>query len=369
MSAEVRRGAVVTAAVGAALLVAAFAGGRPGTDGPPLDPRSDGPLGTSALVSLLRGLDAQVDLSPGLPSGDEQVAVLLVDRLDGDQRADVVAWIERGGRLVVTDPRSPLTPPVADEGLGAALDALASEPLERDSCTVEPLTRLATVAAGDAVRYDVPSGAAACFGDGTSAYIVAQRLGAGDVVAVGGAAALTNELLDERDNAVLAATLLAPEPGTSVRFVDPPLPAGGGQESLAELVPHGVRRALLQLAAAFLVYAIWRAIRLGRPVPEEQPVRIAGSALVAATGRLLSRTGSPSSSAEILRSRLRRSLRARLGLPVTADPALIAGAVASRTGIDQRRVLDAVADRPVGDDGELARVARAVSSIHQEVLR
>src|SRR3546814_8139145 len=92
---------------------------------------------------------------------------------------------------------------------------------------------------------------------------------------------------------MLAAPLLAPEPATTVRFLDPPVPAGGGDESLIDLIPPGVERALLQLGVAFVLYAVWRAIRLGRPVREDQPVRIAGSELVAAVGRLLGRTRRP----------------------------------------------------------------------------
>ncbi len=359
----------MAAAVGAGLLVAAVAGGRPGADGPPLDPRSDAPLGTSALVSLLDGLDATVTLSPGLPGPAEDVALVLVDRLDDDQRRAVVAWVERGGRLVVTDPRSALAPPVVDGGLGAALDARTSDPLAPGTCTIEALAGVGPVVAPGPARYEVPPPSEACFGDASGAYVVAAPVGAGTVVAVGGAAALTNALLDERDNAVLAAALLAPAPGSAVRFVDPPLPAGGGRQSLAELVPPGVRRALVQLGIAFVAYAAWRAVRLGRPVPEELPVRIAASALVAATGRLLSRSASPERCAAVLRARLQRRLRARLGLPATADAAAIAAAVAARTDLDPEHVRAAVEDRPVTTDAELVALARAAASIHQEVLR
>src|SRR3546814_18850835 len=117
---------------------------------------------------------------------------------------------------------------------------------------------------------------------------------------------------------MLAAPLLAPEPATTVRFLDPPVPAGGGDESLIDLIPPGVERALLQLGVAFVLYAVWRAIRLGRPVREDQPVRIAGSELVAAVGRLLGRTRRPDAAAAALRGRLRRRLRSRLGVPGSA---------------------------------------------------
>ncbi|MGV3759919.1 MAG: hypothetical protein ACO1PW_10335 [Actinomycetota bacterium] len=46
---------------GAALLVALLAG-PPRREGPPLDPRSDTPLGTSDLIALLERFDADVDL-------------------------------------------------------------------------------------------------------------------------------------------------------------------------------------------------------------------------------------------------------------------------------------------------------------------
>jgi hypothetical protein len=347
------------------LLLVAVAGGRPGRDGPPLDPRSDGPLGTSALVSLLDGLGASVELSVGLPAGEDDVAVLLQDRLDDDQAASVAAWVRSGGTLVVTDPGSPFTPTFQAPGLTEQSQTLAPA-----SCTIDALDGVGRVDAGAAVRFDVAETDQLCFGDRQDgAFVVARAEGAGTVVAVGGAAFLTNELLDERDNAVLAAALMAPAAGTVVRMVDAPLPAGGGDKTLADLVPDGVKRGLLQLAVAFVLYALWRAVRLGRPVIEDQPVDVAGSELVAAIGRLLARTHAPGAAAETLRDELRRALRARLGVPPSADAQTLAGVTAARTGIPVERVLAAVDERPVTTDAELVAVARAVSSIHQEVLQ
>lgn len=357
------RAAVIGALVFGGLLVAAVAGGRPGRDGPPLDPRSDGPLGTSALVSLVDGLGGAVELSPGLPDATDEVALLLQDRLDEGQARSVMQWVRAGGVLVVTDPFSALTPPFAGELID---DAQTVEP---GRCTIAALDGIGPVEGGAAVRFEVGPEVDQCFGSADGAFVVTRDEGRGTLVAVGGAAFLTNELLDERDNAVLAAALLAPGGGATVRFVDPPLPAGGGDKTLADLVPAGVDRALVQLAVAFVLYAVWRAIRLGHPVHEDQPVEIAGSELVAAIGRLLSRTQSPGAAADTLRGELRRALRSRLGVPPSADPRTLAGVVAARTGIEADRVLEAIDDRPVTTDAELAVIARAVASIHQEVLR
>jgi hypothetical protein len=359
------RGLVIGVLVAGAVLLAALAGGRPGRDGPPLDPRSDGPLGTSALVSLLEGLGADVELSVGLPDDQDDVALLLQDRLDEEQAVELRTWVGLGGTLVVTDPMSTLTP-LADLGDFDG-DSTAIEP---GSCTIDALDTVGEVEGGAALSFEVGDRDEYCYRDRDGrAFVVATGMGDGITVAVGGAAFVTNELLDERDNAVLAAALLAPDDGLHVRFVDAPLPAGGGDKTLGDLVPPGVKRALLQLAAAFLLYALWRAIRLGRPVPEDQPVDVAGSELVAAIGRLLSRTRAPGTAAETLRGELRRALRARLGVPPDADIATLATVTATRSGIDVERVLTAIDERPVTNDAELAAVARAVSSIHQEVLR
>ncbi len=358
------RGAVIGVLVAAGLLLAALAGGPPGRDGPPLDPRSDGPLGTSALVSLLEGLGARVELSVGLPSVTDDVALLLQDRLDAEQAVDLLDWVRSGRVLVVTDPGSLFAPPSSPGGLFEQDRTFAP-----GSCTVEALAGIGEVEGGAAVTFDVGDGATSCFSDGDGAFVASREEGLGTLVAVGGAAFLTNDLLGAADNAVLAAGLLAPERGTTVRVVDAPLPAGGGDKGLADLVPDGVKRAVVQLGVAFILYAAWRAIRLGRPVLETQPVDVAGSELVAAVGRLLSRTRSPGAAADTLRTELRRALRTRLGIPAEADPAALAALVAERTGVPAERVRAAVDDRPVTTDAELEALARAVSSIHQEVLR
>ena len=350
--------ALVVALLGVALL------GGPSNDGPPLDPRSDGPLGTSALVALVEGLGGDVELAVGLPGTDDDVALVLRDRLDEDQAAALLDWVQDGGTLVVTDPGSPLVPPADQAG---PLDG--DEVLRPGECTIPALADVSEVDAGAAARFATFGTEASCFGDGTSAFVVTSAVGAGRVVGVGGAAFVTNERLGRRDNAVLAAALLAPVADLTVRVVDPPLPAGGGDQSLYDLISDQVRRFAVQLAVAFAVYAGWRAIRLGRPVAEPQPVEIAGSELVGAAGRLLERTRAPGSAADVLRADLRRALRLRLGLPADPTSADLVAALGERTSLDAATIERALSDHAVTTDGELVAVARAVASVHQEVLR
>jgi hypothetical protein len=350
--------------VGVSLLAVVLLGGGQ-DDGAPLDPRSDGPLGTSALVSLLEGLGTDVELSVGLPDDQDDVALLLSDRLDPEQTEEVSAWVQQGGTLVVTDPASSFVPA---QGLASDEDGVDPEPLDRGICTIPALDGVEVVDAGAAHRYATARARASCLGSRDFAFVVVSADGAGSVVAVGGAAVVTNDRLAKADNAVLAAGLLAPRSGMTVRFVDAPLPAGGGDKSLYDLISDGVRRAGLQLGLAFVVYALWRALRLGRPVREEQPVEIAGSELVAASGRLLERGRASGDAAEVLRSGLRRDVRARLGIPVDVPPDELAGVVAQRSGVALDQARAAIGDHAVTNDDELVAVARAVAAVQQEVL-
>jgi hypothetical protein len=216
------------------------------------------------------------------------------------------------------------------------------------------------------VLHQVPADAESCYGDAAEAFVVASDRGAGTLVALGSPGGLVNDVLAEAGNAALAAALLAPRGGEVVRVVDAPPPVGG-DETLYDLVAPGVRRALVQLAIAFLVYAAWRAVRLGRPVAETQLVPIAGSELVSATGRLWAATRDPQAAADRLRADLRVALAPGLGVPVTAPPTSLAEAAAARHGIDRATLEAALVPHPVRSDDELVAVARAVADVRQEI--
>lgn len=354
-----RRGVGVVVLVAMAALLVSFVVGRPEPTRPPLDPRSHQPDGTSALVALLRDLGADVDLSIGMPGADDDVGLLLIDRLTDDQRGELLAWVERGGRLVVADPASALLPAPADGPFGP-------RPYAPGTCTIDALGGIGAIEPGRAVLHRVPPGAESCYGDEGGAFVVATDRGAGTLVALGSPGGLVNEVLADAGNAAVAAALLAPRGGEVVRVVDAPPPVGG-DETLYDLVAPGVRRALAQLAVAFLVYAAWRAVRLGRPVAEAQPVPIAGSELVSATGRLWAATRDPQAAADRLRADLRAAVAPGLGVPATAPPDTLVEVVAARHGVDRATLEAALAPHPVRSDDELVAVARAVAEVRQEL--
>lgn len=352
-----------------ALLAIVFAvavlGGRPAEDGEALSPTATGPLGTKGLVLFLGELGADVELATGVPGDDVDLALLLQDRLSGLPQDQLRQWVSEGGTLVVADPSSPFTPLLA--GSADPFGGIVSSSVPQGDCTIDALAGAERIDPHGGVRYDVTDATGRCFGDDDGALVVTNRLGRGTVVAVGGAGVFTNEALGQFDNAVLAGALLAPRPGGTVAFLEPPVP-GSGDRSLADLVAPGVKAALLQLAVAFAVYALWRARRLGHPIEEPQPVQIAGSELVGAVGELLQQTRSPERAASSLREDLRRHLCAHLGLAIDAGPDVVATITARRTGIDAEIVYGALAGPPVTTDQGLVALAQSIESIRKELL-
>ena len=365
MSAAARK-ALPWVAVVLGLLLVAVIGGRRAEEGNPMDPDSPGPLGTKGLVEVLKELGGRVTLSADQPGGATDTALLLSDDLTPERRDRLLAWVRGGGTLVVADPSSGVT---AVEPVGSTRIGLLDAEIER-RCDLAALRDVARVSAPGGVVFEVPEGggARACFPRNDGAWLLVQPLGAGTVVRLGGASALVNQELGGADNAVLLASLLVPVDGTAVQVLRPPLP-GGGNASLSDLVAPRVRLAFWQLGVAFVLLALWRARRLGRPVTEPQPVQVPGAELVVAVGNLLQRAKGRGQAAGLLADDLRRSLAERLGLPAAAPTDLVADTVAERTGIPRERVLRTLSPSTPRDEAELVALSQAVDTIRREVIR
>jgi hypothetical protein len=367
----------VALVVGFAVVVA-VAGRRP-DEGNPLDPASPGPLGTKGLVEVMKELGGRVVISSAAPATGTDAALLLSDDLTPGRRQELLDWVDRGGTLVVADPGSGVT---AVKPVGSTRIGLLDAEIER-RCDVPALARVGRVAAPGGVVFEVPegqggspggSGAAvvgsvqACYPRNDGAWLLVQSVGSGTVVRLGGASALVNEELGKADNGVLMASLLVPTEGTTVQVLQPPLPGGGGA-GLGDLIAPRVRLALWQLVVAFVLLALWRARRLGRPVVEPQPVQLPGAELVVAVGNLMQRAKGRGQAAGLLSDDLRRSLAERLGLPASTPPDQVADAVAARTGIPRERALRTLTRATPRDEAELVALSQAVDTIRREVIR
>ena len=354
--------AVLVAGLAAIGLVA----GRPGSGGPPLSPRSNGPTGTRALVEAVRSLGGDIRSQREPPGPTDSVALVLLDDMDDATRDALGAWVDAGGRLVVADPGSPLNPapPVA-----LAQGGTSSSELLR-GCDLAALKPVQQVDVPGALLLEVPDQATGCFPGGLRSWLVVARRGQGTVVSLGGAGAFTNAHLGRADNALLAVGLLAPGPGERAVVVEPSAP-GGGRKGLGELVSPGVKLGLVQIALAFGVYALFRARRLGAPVVERQPVQLAGSGLVTAVGQLMHRGRRRAWAASVLREDLRRVARTRLGVPAGTSPEVLAEVLAERSGRSdpaRRQALEeALTGAPPSDEADLLVLARTLDEVRREV--
>jgi Domain of unknown function (DUF4350) len=367
----------VAVVLGVALVVAVA--GRGAEEGNPLDPASPGPLGTKGLVEVLRGLGGRVTVSADRPGSATETALLLSDDLTPERRQALLDWVGRGGTLVVADPSSGVT---KVEPVGSTRFGLLDAEIER-RCDVAALRDAERVAAPGGVVFKLPGGQGegnpqggapagggtrACFPRNRGAWLLVQPLGGGTVVRLGGASALVNQELGEADNAILLASLLVPAEGTTVQVLQPPLP-GGGTAGLGDLIAPRVRLALWQLVVAFVLLALWRARRLGRPVAEPQPVQLPGAELVVAVGNLLQRAKGRGQAAGLLTDDLRRTLAERLGLPPSTPADQVADTVAARTGIPRERVLRTLTRTTPRDEAELVALSQSIDTIRREVTR
>jgi Domain of unknown function (DUF4350) len=353
----------VGALVGAIVLVLLIGAPSPGA---PLSPRSTAPEGLRGLVLFLEELGAVVEVSRDRPSSDDDVALVIGDNLGEERREEVRSWVSGGGVLVVADAGSPLAAPTAETDFSFGL-------VDRGDCDVGAFEDAETIDVSGAPAFDAPSAlfelpetATGCFGDGDEALVVVDDVGDGVTISVGDADLFTNQNLDEGDNAVVAGAMLAPVDGTRVRILEAPFQER--DTGLLDLIPLNVRRAFIQILIAFAIYALWRAIRLGRPVVEDQPVTVAGSELVAAVGGLLEVSDDPGRAAALLRADLRRDIGLRFGLAPGVAPEVVAEVVAQRTGADASRLHAALAAAPVTTDAELTELSRLIDAVRQEVF-
>ncbi len=362
------RGPVVVLAVVllGALALAVLAGGS-GSER--LDPRSPEPSGSRAVAEVLRDQGVRVDLATttagvraSATAGD---TVLVVDPgLLVDQQVDSVR--ATGADLVVVAPPAP-------ERFAAAVTAgRGSSPgLRQPGCELGAARRAGAAEVGGQ-DYEVAgdTDALRCYArDGRPSLVRVVDAGRA-VTLVGSATALTNDSLGDEGNAALVLGLLGENP--RLVWYLPSLadvPARAQQTSFYSLVPDGVWWALVQLAVALLLVALWRARRLGPVVAEPLPVVVRASETVEGRARLYRRAGARDTAAEALRAAARSRTVPALGLPTRSAPPAVVDAVAARTRRTAPDVAALLYGAAPADDAALVRLADDLDALEREVRR
>ncbi len=321
---------------------------------------------------------------------DQGITVVRVTTADDAVRAVELAGGEATLLIVPTAPLSPrmlekastahplrtvLVQPDADALAAlapwATVDEYATSEAERPAdCEWSLAQRVGALPAQGSTYSTSLSGAHVCWNG-----LVVDDSGTRDdgVTIIGAAQALTNERLADSGYAALSMNALG-HARTLVWWLpsltDPLQFSSDEPPSVGDLIPSWVRWALLQLALAILVVVWWRGRRLGRVVVEPLPVVVRATESVEGRARLYRRGAARGRAADALREGTVSRLRARLGLPRTADPATLAAAVAARTGRSAPDVLALLA--PGGaptDDASLTALADALDTLENEVRR
>jgi len=372
---------LVGVAVGMLLLIRS----RPGIE--PFDPRSDGPEGASAAVTVLEKFGATVSITAHPPAvGADERVLVIADRLNAEQRRDLLDFVDAGGVAIVADPTSDLHGGAgADDGAieitdgpsgpftGIRLDAQDEANVPTGQCTISALADLRGVYTPDGLLFPTSSDQDRCFGRNDHAFLITRRHGSGIVVGFGDNRIITNEYLRYADNSGLLTSLLVPTDGATVRIMlgTAAKPArsdiGQGDETLADIVRPGVWMGLTQLALAFVVLGLARGVRPGRAVREPQPTPIAGNELVVATGNLMQRAHHFTRAAHLIRDEFYRELCLHHRVPIGTSVEQLASVVAGHVGADAPALVE-VFHRPVGDAAGLVRLRDDIGALRRRTI-
>jgi hypothetical protein len=343
-----------------------------------LHSRGNGPLGAKGLVLLLDEL-AEVEVVDEVPAiGEVDTAVVLADFMNDGERNALSRWVAAGGTLLVADPFSPLQPtfPTLSDipGFDDNAEQVTGQVPRRDrgSCAEPAFDDVEGLAALDG-NY-LPGELVSCFARG----VVVESVGDGTVVGLASPWPLVNAYLDDDDNAVLAAVVLAPTPETRVAFVQiagSPIDIGGGGgdggnegavedgPSLSSLISDPVWLLFAQLGIAAVLVVWWQARRLGRPVVETTPVALDGADLTKAVGNFLERANDAQHGGALLRREGRRALGRRLGLGADVPLRMLAESVAARTGRSVNEVEALLVERPFTTNDDLVQLANQLDEL------
>lgn len=356
---------ILSIALGTALLDRAQEGGG-------LDPRSPRPEGSRALARLLaqRGVDVTVVHTMAEAARAVSAGTLLVTVPGLLEPAALTKLAGKADETVLVAPPDAVVAAVDDR---LAITGLAEVDAVEPGCDLGPAAAAGAADLGGdlygpAEPAAPPRDARFCYpGEGGHA-MVRVPTGEGGVTILGTGAPFTNEALGTEGNAALALRLLGRHP--KLVWYLPSLDDPGlarGDRSLLELMPPAARFALVQLAIAAGVLALWRVRRLGPVVAEDLPVVVRAAETTEGRARLYRSAHAADHAAEVLREACRTRLAQRLGLPADAEPGALTEAAARRSGRAPSAVHALLHGAGTLDEAALVRLADDLDTLENEV--
>lgn len=346
-----------------------------------LDPQGTGDRGSRALATLLeeRGTSVRVVRSAeGARGAMSSSAMLLLTRpwsLRNNELADIARL--PGDRMLVEPTPGTLRRLAPMVELEGRVSVASREP----ACRLPAATAAGTSSLGGDVytlrskRGDV-SEVRQCYASGGRPSLLTLHSGGRDIAVLGTGAPLTNGRLGQEGNAALSLNLMGAH--SKVVWVLPPnrpAAAGGGQRGPlwplgdSSLVSENVSWAVVQIAVALVLVALWRVRRLGPVVTEPLPVVVRASETVEGLARLYQSGHARDRAAAALRSGCLSRLTPRLRLGPGSSASAIIETIADRAGRDPAAVGALLYGMAPEDDAGLVRLADELDSLEREVER
>ena len=367
--------------LGFLLLLGAVAGGiatvqdSANHGGPTLASRSADPTGALGLALWLERLGYQVDRlqTSGATPGDAYSLYFAIDTVRPFSRTEagaVTNWVLRGGTLVLLPYPSLDDPLQRNLGIGIRYSSarIGGTCYSHPGCVdpkIQPAVAFFTqppAARFSATSYlelqlndDSWTPLVVQTGGSTPLVLVAMRqMGSGRVYAIADPSLLSNEGIDQADNAALVLNVLARVAGRrAIAFDEVHNGSLAGQDflSAARESPWGWTIAYLAVVGFF--FAIWGGRRFGPAVvPETPPGRSGGDYVTAFAGLLRRQKDAPAWAQRQLGRLARRHLIRRYGLPADLTTEELVSVVSERQGVeavDLDFALHALAGRPLDE--------------------
>lgn len=338
-----------------------------GEDGA-LDPRSAAPAGSRALATLLEARGVQIArvqtaaaAESALTAGAATLLITTPAWLAPEQLRQLSD--HAAGLVLIAPPEDTVRAVTSGIAVAGHDDVHEREP----DCGLPSAVAAGTATLGG-VGYRADREAELCYPAAGGFALLQLPEDGKPITLLGTGNPLTNAALADEGNAALVLRLL----GAHQRLVwyvpsldDPAMRTG--EDSLLDLVPSGWKFALIQIAVAVLLFALWRARRLGPVVTEPLPVVVRAAETAEGRARLYQRAGAADHAADALRSAARSRIAGLSGLSADAEPSVVVAAVATRTGRPPEAVQALLYGPAPADAAALVRLADQLDSLENEV--
>jgi hypothetical protein len=372
-----------------ALMVIAVGTARPQSS-EALSTLNPGPMGSMATAEILR--DQGVRLSEftyleGARIGDPSATTLVITLPSTLEDYQLDSILTYPGDIAFIGASEDLAMAIAEQAaIGDTRFATSTERRARSAACddADALAASRVSGGGPGIVWPETRSTFACFADSTGAatYIVVESLGRRIRVIVDPAIAMNSSLPND-GNAALVLRALGHNANVAwyvsaldddSELVYPGSGSGNGHapESLTvspDFLPVGTGDALVALALAGLVAALWRGRRMGGLVTEPLPVVVHASESTRGRGRLYRRAHARGRASAALRATAAERMGRRLHIPSSADAVSLVVAIARVSGRNASDIEQLLYGPPPSTETAMMDLVTKLDALEKEVHR